>query len=177
MTALRITKYNPMYRAGNGAYLRKDWISAADVGKRFDDGLLTLDKYFSTEDAYVDAALIFLREHHVNSLKVERFEERWTLNCPPGSEEQNALWLKDVRLGQNYSGESLKKLIRLNLREACWTTLKGESGAYLHFGYDYYMYIGAESNEVEVSKITFPSLVFVEDCESPYHQLDDEDGA
>jgi len=37
----RITKYNPMNRDANGAYLLNEWTSFSDIGKTFDGKTLT----------------------------------------------------------------------------------------------------------------------------------------
>jgi len=171
MVALRITKYNPRFRDKTGAYKKDDWTSASDIGRVFDGKLLTLDEYLAAEDAYVGAALLFLKNAQVKSLKVTYFEERSDFDNPSGFEAQNKLWLEDVELGREYLESDLSKIIRLNLREACWTKLEDDNGTYIHFGYDYYMYVGSNKTS-KIVEIQFPGSIFVEKFESPYHDLD-----
>jgi hypothetical protein len=174
MVELCITKYNPKYRDSSGAYKKNEWVSVSDIGKVFEDGILTTESYLAVEDAYVDAALLFLEQFRIKSLTIKYLEERSPADCPPGKGDENRLWLKDLELGKAYFGSELARLIRLNLREVCWTKLEGAQNTYLHFGYDYYMYIGTDSTVTRVDDIHFPDLLFVEQVESPYHQMDEE---
>ncbi len=107
-------------------------------------------------------------------LTLKYLEERSPADCPPGKGGENKLWLENVEVGKPYYGSELARLIRLNLREVCWTKLERAQNTYLHFGYDYYMYIGTDSTVARVEDIHFPNLLFVEWFESPYHRVEVE---
>jgi hypothetical protein len=172
MIELRITKYNPAFRGPNGVYLRNEWISASDIGSRDDDGLVTYERYMRTENAYVEAAILFLKAYGVQTMTIESLEEGGALENPLGHKTENESWLKKVSPGFQYSYDRIEQLIRLSLREACWVKLKGEKNSYIHFGHDYYMYIGIDVDKGVKKEISFPSTLFVEDCTSPYRYPD-----
>ena len=64
------------------------------------------------------------------------------------------------------SDQDLDKVVRMTLREVIWCKMIGDNGVYLHFGYDYYMYIG--SNIEAASLGAPPQGMFYEEMESPY---------
>jgi hypothetical protein len=70
----RVTKYNPAFRDSSGAYTRDEWISFGDIGQSFNGVELTRDAYQQVEDAYIAAAMAFLREGDVRQLTVRAFE-------------------------------------------------------------------------------------------------------
>jgi hypothetical protein len=65
-------------------------------------------------------------------------------------------------------GSDLDWVVRLALREALWCRLKGERGFYVHFGYDYYMYIGSEVLGADPPPM--PPGMFAEVFDSPHHE-------
>ncbi len=49
-----------------------------------------------------------------------------------------------------------------------------ENKMYVHFGYDYYMYIGVNEKCLDAINSIQASGLFVEECESPYYQEDED---
>jgi len=154
MLEYRVTKYNPAYRDPSGAFLVVEWTSASDLGHSFGDGVLTPDEYRRVEDAYVAVALSFLRVSGQMSLTVAALENkrRYPIRFSDGS----AIGL-----------EQLGSVIRLVLREEIWCRLDGPSG-FLHFGWDYYMYIGVSYPCPESQELAEHLGLFVEEFPSPY---------
>jgi hypothetical protein len=74
MLEYRVTKYDPAFRDSRGAYRRDVWTAVRDVGSSFGGVVLTRDQYQRVEDAYVAAALAFLREANASALTVEGLE-------------------------------------------------------------------------------------------------------
>src|SRR5882672_10940550 len=70
----RVTKYNPALRDHSGAYTRVEWVSITQIGQTFSGVLLTADEYERVEEAYVQAALSFLRESGLSSVRVAGLE-------------------------------------------------------------------------------------------------------
>jgi hypothetical protein len=105
-------------------------------------------------------------------MKIEYLERHRVLDLPMGCEKENEAWLDEVALDKQLSHEGLDRLIRLNLREACWTRLKGARNSYIHFGYDYYMYIGIDIECSQMIPLSFPDSVYGEDFPSPHHEVD-----
>ena len=71
---------------------------------------------------------------------------------------------------QVLSGAQIDDIIRACLREYAWCRLKGPGGAYLHFGYDFYMYVGVLKS---AKMLDLPRAIFLEEFESPYMSLGD----
>ncbi len=59
MRWFRITRYNPAFRDERGAYTRVTWTSVSDVGRTYDDEVLTLGEYERVERSYLDAVRSF----------------------------------------------------------------------------------------------------------------------
>jgi hypothetical protein len=128
MVEYRVTKYDPASRDTRGAYIADEWTSVKDVGGEFAGAVLGDDEYRRVERAYVDSALAFLREGGLNSLTVEGLENSKGVALNFGE-------------GSVLPAEQIGELIRQILREEFWCRLEGQGG-FVHFGWDYYMYIG-----------------------------------
>jgi len=58
--------------------------------------------------------------------------------------------------------------MRMCLREAIWCKLEAEGRFYIHFGWDYYMYIGSDKSSADAIQLATSDGLFVEDFISPY---------
>jgi hypothetical protein len=170
-SSYRITKYNPQLRDERGAYLNDEWTSASDVGKQFPAGKLQLSDYLSTENAYVDSAVALWRLAQGPALRVTslegNIEHAKRLKLPSvlndileQSMPTDGQMLADV--------ETIARVVRLILRELIWCRLQSDSGFFLHFGYDYYMYCGGVKLDTESHEAITKMGLFVEKFVSPY---------
>jgi hypothetical protein len=150
----RVTKYDPAFRDAIGAYTRDEWTAASDIGRSFGSVVLTPEEYQRVEDAYVAVALSFLSESRQSTLTVDGLEN--ARNYPIDFSEGSTLCL-----------ERLGPVIRLVLREMFWCRLEGRTG-YLHFGWDYYMYVGVPCPCPESQELARRLGLFVEEDSSPY---------
>lgn len=152
----RVTKYNPAFRDQSGAYTKVEWTFFRQVGETFSGALLTLDEYERVEEAYIQVALSFLRESGLVSMRVAgvRSPQRQPLDF------QNDDVLPLDRLGE---------VIRRAQREEIYCRLEG-SDCFIHFGWDYYMYIGVP-HPCPMARARAGELgLFVEACVSPYRE-------
>ena len=62
----------------------------------------------------------------------------------------------------------IEHLCRLVLREQLWCKLENDNIMFIHFGYDYYMYIGCLSKSEGVINLIKKIGLFLEKFESPY---------
>jgi hypothetical protein len=156
MIEYRVTKYDPSLRDARGAYTADEWTSVADIGRVFGGVVLTDSEYQRVEQAYISSAIAFLREGGLNSLKVEGLENHKGL----------ALVFDE---GSVISLEHVGDVIRQILREAFWCRLEGRSG-FVHFGWDYYMYIGVPHRCPSAEQLAEELGLHPEEFASPYNE-------
>lgn len=136
-----------------------EWTAFSDVGAAFDGKVLTQSAYEEVEAAYIAVAIAFLREAEADSVSIRGLEHR--KDREPPYTEGNALAPMDV-------GAVMAKV----LWEELWCRLEGD-GAFVHFGWDYSMYVVVASVCPESQRLAAKFGLFVEEMRSPYH-LDDE---
>jgi hypothetical protein len=155
----RVTKYNPAYRDKDGAYRRDDWTSFDDIGREFSGRVLAMTDYMLVENSYVSSAIYFANESGIKQVVASELEIR----------ETN---LK-ISEGMSISIDNIPEVIRDVLRCHIWCKLELQPLFYLHFGYDYYMYIGNVVDLPGSAKFARACGLFVEDFASPYLLWDD----
>lgn len=155
MLQYRITKYNPAHRDASGAYLAQEWTSHSEIGHSFGNVALTSEAYQAVEDAYVVVAEAFLREAGVAELAVAGLEAH-------GDEPH-------ISEGERLAVQQVGSVVRALLRERFWCRLKG-TGAFVHVGYDYYMYVGISRECPRANAAAKAHNLYVEEFASPYAQ-------
>ncbi|MGB8468123.1 MAG: hypothetical protein WCE21_03885 [Candidatus Babeliales bacterium] len=165
MFCWRITKYNPQYRNIHDVYLKDEWTSYSDIGKIFDKKKFCVNEYLTIEEAYITAILLFMDCVHTDDLRITDLEKNNTNFKKIFSEiSPHQVPIKNEQI---INKEQLLIIIRLILREAMWCRLES-AHMYVHFGYDYYMYIGAslacDSTLQQIKQLG----LFVEEYQSPY---------
>ncbi|AEB75053.1 hypothetical protein [Clostridium botulinum] len=168
----RITKYNPIYRNKYGAFLKEEWTSIFHVGKIFDGKKVSLNEYLLIEELYIKAIIEFINFLKISSLKVcglEKYQESiQTDKYPEIYTIQMIEIFKTIKNEDDISVNKIGDLVKLILREHLWCKLENENKMFIHFGYDYYMYIGSDSKcDYIINKIEHMGL-FVEKIKSPY---------
>lgn len=156
MYQYRITKYDPSLRDPGGAYPVDEWTSRSDIGKSFGGVRLTEDDYLRVEQAYLEAAVAFLSEARITELIVVGLENH--------GEKSNA-----PRDGSRIKTEAVPAVLRSLLREDFWCKLESPA-AFIHVGYDYYMYVGTSVESTSASAVAQVNGLFVEAFKSPYVQ-------
>jgi hypothetical protein len=151
----RITKYNPAYRKPDGTYGRKEWISYSDIGKKIGKKKLSRVEYLRIEDEYVQAVSEIMFATNVPYLKIF------------GLERGKKQGLKN---GLRCNFRKVRQIVRGVLRESYWCILHLDRRMFVHFGWDYYMYVGVSRKcESAMQKIGHGNL-FVESLPSPYNE-------
>lgn len=164
----RITKYSPALRDERGAYQKDEWTSISDIGRVYEGEEFTYETYRKVEDAYVSTALSFVSEAGLDSLTITYFEAAHSLGERVARLRGIAFDAKRARKGMAVSGEALDNVCRLVLREILWCKLEADNGFYIHFGYDYYMYIGSPVPPEKSIPYGRRQGLFIEEMESPY---------
>jgi hypothetical protein len=167
MATFRITKYNPANRDEAGRYLKNEWTSISDIGCTLDGSTLTLKEYLSMEDDYVAIVKNILVCMNFDALQVVELETNSSIDYLPeelvASSRESC---KNIQDGCHLQGSSIDDAVRLALREVIWCKLTGEGGFYIHFGWDYYMYVGLTGDLP--SSLNVPKSIFMETFRSPY---------
>jgi hypothetical protein len=153
----RITKYNPALRDASGAFTGDDWTACSDVGRAFGGVVLTQAAYQLVEDAYLLAVDSLLRAAGVDSLQLRGLEIRSNSKLPGF-----------VKPGADLNVAQCAEFARIALREQAWGRLFAPGRAYVHFGYDYYMYIGLPVKCTDALAAVQQRGLFVEPLRSPY---------
>ena len=148
----RVTKYNPDLASYD------EWTAISDVGNSYSGIEFTFQEYKRVESTYVDAVFSFMKAEKVESIILS---DLW-----------NGFDYSDKELtlaeGKDFQNDSLKRVIQLILREEIGGQLTSKKGMFVHFGYDYYMYIGISNNYPEVISSIRSSGLYVESFKSPY---------
>lgn len=176
MFAIRATKYDPAKRDARGVFHDNEWTSVSDIGKMFDGEVLTADEYLAAEDAYIAAIFQMLEAADLSRLSIELLEEKG----PTGRRRLQQLDTRQLRerlgaiaIGDELDRERIELISRLSLREALWCKLAGKYDTYVHFGWDYYMYLGSQREGAYLGAP--PSGMYFEDFASPYAKTYDEE--
>ncbi len=150
----RVTKYDPLLRNEYGHFLAEDWTSISDIGKAFAQKLLTQSAYQLVEDAYISTIESFLNEAQISAMTLAAIDNHGT----------------DFQLikGTSVELKDILSISRLALREEIWAKFTIPGKAYIHFGYDYYMYLGVPIQCKSAIKSTHELGLFVESFRSPY---------
>jgi len=167
MYYLRITKYNPKYRNSNDIYPGEEWASFSDIGNRFHDIELTFDTYSAIEDSYVDGVISIMNELDIKELKLTELEKYYYDKQFDNSNGNMKIIYDSIKEDMHISIDKIGLLIKLILREMIWGKLVSNN-LFVHFGYDYYMYIGSSIPILKSKELIEKSGLFVENIKSPY---------
>ncbi len=158
----RVTRYDPALRDGRGAFVPSTWTARSDIGRSFDGHVLTEDEYLRAEDAYVSSAMAFMHEAGVDRLTMVGVED------PAGHEEPG---LTPSEGGTVAVGGDFEASCRAILRERFWCRLESATaGAYVHFGRDFYMYVGVPRLCPEAVALASSRGLSAEPLRSPYER-------
>jgi hypothetical protein len=160
MKTWRITKYNPSKRDNKNVYLDKDeWTSFSDVGTK-----VNIETYEKTEQAYVNTIVETMDELELNTLILEELE----ISIDEINDQNIIRFLSEIKKGKSVNVKEIKELAKLTLREIIWCKLSDKEKLYVHFGFDFYMYIGTNKEDINLYKRNKKTELYIEEIESPY---------
>ncbi len=158
MHEFRVTQYDPAKRDEHGAYQTDEWTMFSQIGEERDGVVLTLPEYERVEAAYIQAALAFVREAGIDALQV----------CGLEGPEMTLVDGRHVTEAEALTTDRLPAAFRAVLREEMWCRFEHLAGVFVHFGWDYYMYIGVPTPCPTAQGVARDLGLFVETWESPY---------
>jgi hypothetical protein len=153
MLEYRITKYDPAIRNRGEQYT--EWTAFSHIGASFDGTVLTQAVYEKVETAYIAVATAFLREVDAGSVSIRGLETQKAKGSP---------YVEGAALTPMDAGEIMAKV----LRDELWCRFEADR-AFVHFGWDYYMYVGVASTCPDAERLAAKLGLFVEGMRSPYH--------
>lgn len=167
----RITKYNPQHRDHKGIFLNDEWTSYSDIGYIFDDTKFTYEKYEEIENFYIKAITSLMECNKISSLQVSSLEKSKRLKIDDQNTEHMSLLFNIIKENDWIEHDNIESFCKLILRDKLWCKLVHDKKMFVHFGWDFYMYIGsALACENTIKKIESSGL-FVEPFRSPYEKL------
>ncbi|MBM7602689.1 hypothetical protein JOC75_000659 [Metabacillus crassostreae] len=154
MYSWRITKYNPLNRDEYGFYKdNNEWTSYTDFDTKIDKS-----EYLETEQKYIDSIFYFMEDLGIEAVYLSDFE----------GETDELEHILPISSNQELSLQGIKEIAMLTLREVVWCKLTLQGKFFVHFGYDYYMYIGAYKDCPKAKMKIEKSGLFIENYTSPY---------
>ena len=115
--------------------------------------------YLAAESAYLAVLRAMLEEAQVRQLRLLGLE---VAEAPRLSKRSR--WREGAKLTIKQSVE----FAQLALREKTWGLLVSPRRAFVHFGWDYYMYLGLSRPTPRALALAANLGIFVEPCQSPY---------
>ncbi|HEX4069042.1 MAG TPA: hypothetical protein VHX42_03000 [Candidatus Babeliales bacterium] len=167
----RITKYNPQYRNSHDIFLQDEWTSYADIGKIFDTIKLTYEEYAHIENLYIKAIQSFMQCHNISSLQITTLESPATLDSDIHDTDAMINLFNSIKNNDWISQNNIENLCKLILRDKLWGKLIYNKQLFIHFGWDFYMYIGSSLSCAETISTIQNSGLFVEPFKSPYQTI------
>jgi hypothetical protein len=164
----RITKYDPKKRNSQGCFLEDTWISYSDIGSLYHGGRLTYDEYVRVENLYINAIVEFMKCLNVSHLQVKSLENHDRISEDPSVDRAEVMFVNALKENASLSLEQVKMASKLILREYFWCKLISKHKMFVHFGYDYYMFIGSRLECKGALQKIRESGLYVEEFQSPY---------
>lgn len=179
MYEYRVTKYDPAKRASDGTYLdQQEWTSPGDIGKSANGYTLTPADYLLTEARYVRAILRFFEASGLQHLRVTGLANRDTPEeLEDLKRDQPALYepafaSAQFREDQTVGEAEISLLGKMNLRDILECSMEINGKFFVHFGWDYYMYIGCQAECMSAASGTEADGMYVEPFTSPRRRPD-----
>lgn len=148
MYSYRVSKYDPSLRNDKGEFTLETWTSRSDIGQKFSGNILTESEYQKVEDQYIETAIELLEANGCRGLEIRGLENHQG----------------QFNEGDYISLDKLGEVFRSVLREEYWARFEGKD-VFVHFGYDFYMYVGLPS---KIQEGLNQKMLFIEAFPSPY---------
>lgn len=151
-----ISKYRPQFYDSQSCYTRNEWTSISDIGKSFDDGVLTTNEYLETERHYINTAIELARISGCSYLTVDYLEGKHIVQNVKGYQLNYNLLetARKMRQGLKIRLSDCVDYLRLCLRECCYACFSNHShNFYIDFGYEYYMHIHTALPKSQVENV------------------------
>ena len=121
------------------------WTSICDIGRVYNGHEFTYEDYIKTEQSYISLLVSMFEYLHAKKIRLVQLD---VYEDPPIAiyDEEGKLreWHEKVKNNMSLSLQDLQYVVPLILRENMWGTLYHKrTKTYIHFGYDYYVYVNS----------------------------------
>jgi hypothetical protein len=173
MFQYRITKYDKSKRDENGYYIGEDqWTECSDIGRIINGKEVLLGDYLDTETKYIDAALNLFDASDLPHLRLTSIGTTDHFSGVPlphnknlkEPEFDNIAFMEDHIVQPN----EIPTVIKMILRDFGWAKLEFKDAFFIHFGCDFYMYIGTVKTPKSILEEIEKNGLFVEERPSPF---------
>ena len=144
MYCFSVSKYDPNLFENN-KYMLNDWTDYSDIGKIFNNQLLTFDIYCSVELSYINFIKDIVEFANVNVFFIGSLELY-----------EKVKW----KNRQLIDASQLEQLIKDCLRNKCWCKIYNDNLCFC-FGYDFYLHICTCIEKDNIDKIASKHSLFV----------------
>lgn len=157
--AIRVTKYNPLFRDANGNYLVEEWSSFGDVGNDFNGINFTIEEYLQIEQKYIDSIIVILNASDCSGVVIRNIEK----HSSEGLLNNLLVMYETLNEEKLIDLINLPDLIKLILRENIWCELYcyANYNIVIRFGYDFYMYVNGIDKDSPIWKEVNKTGLFV----------------
>jgi len=173
MYSWRVTKYNPKFRDHTGSYTRADeeWYLYSQIGSIYNGVKFSYGDYKKVENAYVKAILYFMRDTKLTMLQVVELDKpKKKLQITKHYPKKMIQIINSIKEGALVDVATIAYIARWNLRDmnAPYRCILQSKDMYVHFCWDYYMFIGCKYACKHAIGQTEELGLFVEPMKSPY---------
>ncbi|KQY84092.1 hypothetical protein ASD24_09895 [Paenibacillus sp. Root52] len=146
------------------------WTCPSEIGKVIQGNVFTLEQYLLVEDAYIDTIMAFLKEAGQQNLRVIQ-----VLNRSISQEDQHSVLYEQefsqivIREDGVYNTDEIRTICKMILRNYADCQLYAKDHFFVHFGWDYYMFIGSYRDSYQAIEFARSKNLSVEKCTSPYY--------
>ncbi|MBP3800959.1 MAG: hypothetical protein J6I85_02855 [Clostridia bacterium] len=157
------------YKIENRKEIINEWTSISDIGKEYNGKEFKYEDYIKTENAYIEIIFMFIKLNNIKKITIDELEKYNDDKLIYDEYDfQIQKLIRKLKNKMELEICDIELYIRAILREQIWAKLYSSDELYIHFGYDYYMYIGSKVEpKKEIKEIEKSGLV-IERQISPY---------
>jgi hypothetical protein len=154
-----VTRYDLRSKDAAGTHALRPWLAMSDVDRTFQGRRLTRTAYLAAESAYLDVLAALLTEAGVRRLRVIALEVHGARGRSLPAR---------YRLGGYLNVAEAVEFSRRVLREDLWGLLAAPRRVFVHFGYDFLMYVGLARRTPKAAAAATRLGVRLEPMRSPH---------
>lgn len=164
----RITKHDPKYQNDYRAYMKDEWCIYSEIGKTFNNVRFDFNEYERIERLYIESIKLFMECHRINELQIDALEKNKPLVNDLHNNTNIIKLFEDAKKSNWVRNTDLPDFCKLILRDKLWCKLRYPRKMFVHFGWDFYMYIGSSIACTQTMAEIKKNGLFTEPFKSPY---------